>query len=158
MSEEHEPLSESQSSELETLEWTVRLWKSNPQRLWVIVLAAVLAGAFGLLALKHPFGALVGIALIALSTADFWMPVKFKLDHQEARRTVGTSISAIAWTDVRQVREDDLGAKLSPLSNPDSRLEPFRGIYLRFDGNRDVVMERIRKEVGEECKISGPKN
>lgn len=158
MSEEREPEPGSDSSELATLAWTVRLWKDNPGRLGVIALTALVAAVAGLLALGHPLGALIGFAMIAFSTADYWMPVHFRLDHKEARRQLGPSVSSIAWTDVRQVREDEVGAKLSPLPNPESRLEPFRGIYLRFSGNRDEVMERIRKEVGEECKISGPKN
>lgn len=158
MDELREPESAANSSEGETYEWTVRLWKENPQRLGVIALTALIAGLFGLWALRHPVGFLVGVAMIGLSSADFWMPIHFQLTALEAKRRVGPSLSSIAWSDVQQVREDELGAKLSPLRDPSSRLESFRGVYLRYDGNREAVIQRIRSQVGESCKISGPKN
>lgn len=158
MDELREPESAAHSSEGETFEWTVRLWKENPKRLGAIALTALIAGIFGFWALRHPVGFLVGVAMIGLSSADFWMPIHFQLTPQEAKRRVGPSLSSIAWADVQQVREDDLGAKLSPLRDPSSRLEPFRGIYLYFDGNRDMVMDRIQQQVDQECKIFGPKN
>lgn len=158
MDELREPESAAHSSEGETFEWTVRLWKENPKRLGAIALTALIAGIFGFWALRHPVGFLVGVAMIGLSSADFWMPIHFQLTPQEAKRRVGPSLSSIAWADVQQVREDELGAKLSPLRDPSSRLESFRGIYLRYDGNRQAVIDRIRSQVGESCKISGPKN
>lgn len=119
---------------------------------------AFLAGVFGLLVFRNPIGGLLGAAMIALSTADFWMPIRYRLTDVDARRSVGFSHSSIQWSEVAQVREDDLGAKLSPLRNPSSRLEAFRGLYMHFDGNRDAIMDRIRRQVSDSCNISGPKN
>lgn len=158
MSEEREPETIPDSSEGSTLEWTVRLWQENPSRLWVIVVVAAFAGVIGLWALRHPLGFILGVGMIAMSTADFWMPMHFRLDSEGATRRVGPSVSSILWMDVQRVREDEVGAKLSPLSNPESRLEPFRGIHVRFSGNREAVIERIHREVGGECQISGPTN
>lgn len=153
-----EPETASSSSERETLIWTVQLSKRNPGRLAVVALVALLAAVVGFWALRHPVGGLIGAAMIALSTADFWLPIRFQLTDTEVKRSIGFSHSALLWSDVAQVREDDLGAKLSPLRDPSSRLEAFRGIYLVFDGNRDAVMDRIQQQVSDACNISGPKN
>lgn len=158
MDEVREPETASSSSERETLEWTVRLWRRNPGRLAVVAFVALLAGVIGFWALRHPVGLLIGAAMIALSTADFWLPIRYQLTDVEAKRSVGFSHSAIPWSAIVQVREDDLGAKLSPLRDPASRLEPFRGVYLLFDGNREAVMQRIQQQVSDSCNISGAKN
>jgi hypothetical protein len=48
----------------------------------------------------------------------------------------------MSWSQVKSVRRDALGAKLSPLARP-SRLEAYRGIYLWFEGNAEDVMAFI---------------
>lgn len=139
----------------EALTWTVRLWKRDPSKLYAIAGVSCVAGLLGLIALKGPIGVLVGIGMIFLATADFWMPLHFRLDETGATRKVGLSVSMIEWQAILQVRVDEDGVKLSPLASEGSRLEPFRGVYLRFDGNQNEVLERIRRRVGTECKISG---
>ena len=142
----------------DALSWSVALWKRDPAKLLVIASIASGAGVLGLIALKSPFGFGLGFIMIALATADFWLPIHHRLDGRGATRKVGLSVSTIEWSAIVQVREQQDGVKLSPLESASSRLEAFRGVYLRFDGNREQVMERIRREVGSECKISGPKN
>ena len=58
---------------------------------------------------------------------------------------------------VKRVIEGEDGVKLSPLAES-GRLSPFRGVFLRYSGNRETVLEYIRQSVGEECSISGEKN
>lgn len=142
----------------EPLVWSVKLWRRDPAKLLAIASIACVAGLMGLIALKTPVGLMLGVAMIALGTADFWLPIHHRLDAVGATRKVGLSVSTIGWSSILQVREDSDGVKLSPLDSAGSRLEPFRGVYLRFEGNREAVLERIRKQVGSECKISGPKN
>lgn len=155
---ELEPTSTGKASQGTTLEWTVRLWKREPTRLLAIAAVACLAGVIGLLALKSLIGGVIGVLMIVLSTADFTMPIRFRLDGTGASRRVGFSVTSIPWDTVRSVRFDDIGAKLSPLEDPSSRMEAFRGVYLVFEGNQEDVLEVIRRHVGEACKISGPKN
>jgi len=56
----------------------------------------------------------------------------------------------IQWADVRRCYIDDLGIKISPL-NRRSRLEAFRGVYLRFAGNRDEVISAVKALRGPAC-------
>lgn len=142
----------------EALTWSVTLWKRDPPKLFAIAAVACVAGVIGFLALRSPLGIPLGIGMIALGTADYWMPIHHRLDAIGATRKVGLSVSSIEWKAILQVREEADGVKLSPLEAASSRLEPFRGVYLRFEGNRDEVMERIRGQVGGECKIFGPKS
>lgn len=51
------------------------------------------------------------------------------------------------WSDFRSFYADRNGVLLSPFARP-SRLENFRGIYLRFGAcNRDEILDFIRRKV-----------
>jgi len=130
---------------VEPLTWRVRLADDNPSRLLPIALAALVAGAVGI-ALGHSivFG-IVGVAAIAASTSEYWLGVTCTLSPDGATVRAGPSVSAIAWPDVRRVIVNDAGVTLSPLPG-DSRLTPFRGVYLRAGR---MGTERLVRAIGE---------
>ncbi|MER3465869.1 MAG: hypothetical protein C4340_01320, partial [Armatimonadota bacterium] len=75
-------------------------------------------------------------------TAEFMLPVRYRLDARGASRKVGWSLTQIEWKDVRRVIEGTDGVKLSPLDRS-SRLAPFRGVYLRFGSMQQDVLDLI---------------
>ena len=124
--------------------WTVRLWQRNPQKLAGIMVAGMLGAMVGLWAFPGTvFGALLGFAFIAGATTDFWLPQHFTLDGTGARSRCGISVTSLEWEAVKRVYEMGDGVKLTPLDS-DTRLEPFRGIFLRYENNREQVLETIR--------------
>jgi hypothetical protein len=58
------------------------------------------------------------------------------------------------WTQFRSFYPDPNGVLLSPFAHP-SRLENFRGIYLRYHGQADqvlrIVAERITPPIGDKA-------
>lgn len=69
--------------------------------------------------------------------------------------------SEIKWANVKRCYLDDFGVKLSPLDRV-SRVEAFRGVYLRFGDNQNEVIEAVKalrppptqeEEVAEECNV-----
>lgn len=136
------------------MEWQVHLSKRNPQKMAAVGLAASVAGLGGWLVMRSPFFALLGVLFILASTTDFWLPVRYRLDEKGASLKCGVSQSAIDWPMVKSIVENNEGVKLSPLK-PGGRLEAFRGVYLRFENNRDEVLAKIRSHMEEQCSISG---
>lgn len=129
--------------------WTVRLWKARPQRL-VAIFASCLGAAFiGWLLLHQILAAIIGFFVIAFATAEYWMPQKYKLAKSGASARCGLSVTAIAWEDIKRVIPDAKGVKLSPLAE-DTRMAPFRGVYLRFEENEQEVMSRIRAKLNDD--------
>jgi hypothetical protein len=104
----------------------------------MFVLAAA-AGYFVIGAL----GALAAATVVLASIADFVFPTTYELTRDRAvcRRVFGTT--EIQWENVKRCYLDDLGVKLSPFGRL-SRLEAFRGVYLRFAGNQEQVIEAVR--------------
>jgi hypothetical protein len=137
-------IAESNGAEGAELQWTVRLYRRNPEKLVVIWAVAIVAAVAGFFYFKgNLLGALVGFLMIALSTTDFWLPLHFRLDGTGAHLRCGISVTSIEWEAVKRTYEVDNGIKLTPLATP-SRLEPFRGVRLRFDGNREEVLAAVR--------------
>jgi len=125
-----------------TLQWTVHLLRQQPQKAWgaagVMVLAAVLVGV----AFRSAGMGLLALVLLWLATRDYWLPVRYTVSEKGAAvRYLGAAFD-IPWERVKYVTVGADGGKLSPLA-PRSRLEPFRGVYLRFGDNREQVLEAI---------------
>jgi hypothetical protein len=96
--------------------------------------------------------ALLGLAtaiLLLLSTAEFFLPVHYCLTPDAASSKSLLCRRTVQWASVRAAWADGHGLKLTPLS-PSSRLEPFRGIYLRVPGGLgsdlgQAVVEYVRR-------------
>lgn len=123
------------------LEWTVELGKQLAQKRIPVAIAGLVAAGLGAVFIGI-FGAFLGIAVVFVSTAELWMPMRFKLTSDEASARVGLSVTAIRWENVKRVLETDQGVTLSPLEKS-SRLDAFRGVYLRFSSNRSEVLAKI---------------
>lgn len=126
-------------------EWRVHLAAENPRK--SAALAAVCVGALALI--HFAFGQrpwLTGLATLILlgSLADWLLPVKYRLTTRGASYSNLVLRKRMAWEEIRRVYVADSALKLSPFSRR-TRLEAFRGLVLRFGGNRDEVV-RIVKE------------
>ena len=90
--------------------------------------------------------ALFSAALLALMTARYFVPTEVTLDEAGVRvRALGRERRR-PWAEVRALYPHRDGVHLSPFARP-SALDPFRGIYLRFAGNRDAVLGFCERHV-----------
>ncbi len=130
----------------DTLSWSIHLLRRQTHRAPRI--AAALMGAFVLsLCLFHSVWlALLPAAAVLLSLSEFVFPVWYVLTSQSATAKHGLTSLEIRWADVRHAYLTDEGVKLSPLRAKNSRFEPLRGVYLRFDANnREAVIAAVRR-------------
>ncbi|GIV21392.1 MAG: hypothetical protein KatS3mg023_3143 [Armatimonadota bacterium] len=135
-------MSDEEQANQYTLRWRVHLLREQPQKAWLAGAIMLLASALVGVAFRSAGMGLLALLLLWLATRDYWLPVHYAVDEQGARvRYLGAGFD-IAWERVKYVTVTPDGVKLSPLP-PRSRLEPFRGVYLRFAGNRDQVLEAI---------------
>lgn len=130
-----------QSKPVVEMEWQVQLGADESWKRLPVLVASLIAAGFGWY-LIGVFGAFMGVAVVLASTAELWMPMRFKLTDVDASSRVGLSLTAIRWENVKRVLETDQGVTLSPLEKS-SRLDAFRGVYLRFSGNRSEVLAKI---------------
>jgi hypothetical protein len=143
---------DSAKEEPEVLTWSVRLWEQAPERRWIVLASAIGAGALGFAFFQSVPMALVGFVVIMGSMSECWLPLHFKLDERGASVRCGFSVTAITWDSVKRVAEGEAGLRLSPLTKA-NRLAPFRGVFLRYAGNRDGVLEYVRNRGGDGARL-----
>jgi hypothetical protein len=127
----------------EPLEWSVELGAVRPERRY-IVLAVALGAAFIGLKLGGILLSAIGLLVVLLSTAELFLPLRYRIDADGARVRCGISVTAITWTDVKRLIPMRDGVRLSPLDRA-SRLDEFRGVYLRFGDIEGQVSGKIRE-------------
>ena len=126
-------------------------WRCHPARRQpgkAALVLVVLAGLFVLLALyttSIPF-ALVLTLVLFLSLSAFYFPTWYHVSGQGIR--VKTLITRFErpWNTYRSHWPDQNGVLLSPFPRK-SRLENFRGLFVRFEDNRDEVLAYVRRYV-----------
>jgi hypothetical protein len=129
------------------MKWDVKLWERSPRKLYMILAACLAAGCIGWIAFQQVIFIIIGFAAIAIATAEFWVPQKYKIDEDGASSRNGFAVTSISWADVKRVTQDGDGVRLSPLEK-DGALAPFRGVYLRFCANRQEVIQAIEERWG----------
>src|SRR5687768_281835 len=118
-----------------SLEWSVWLAKRHPARAAGARLLALAVGGLAAYVFRSPVAAAVTVALLLGAVGEFLLPVAYRLTAEGAEARNFCYWRKIAWTEVKRVAVGEEGIKLSPLTC-DSPREAFRGVLLRFAGNR----------------------
>ena len=131
------------------MEWTVhpikRNWKVSIGVIaFLMILCAAIYFSFHSIALL-----ILSVVILVGSLAPFFFPTTYKLQNDcVIVRSLLRRFSR-QWDVFRSYYPDKNGVLLSPFPTP-SRLENFRGIYVRFSHNRSEVVNFIRE------KMDGP--
>ena len=107
----------------------------------VILLAGVLAA---MVMNNNAWWGLVGVSVLFLSGWTFFLPVTFIMDEEGVRKKSPFGTEEKKWSQVKNIVADRYGVLLSPFPQP-TRLAKFRGLSVQFSGNREEVLEFIRK-------------
>jgi hypothetical protein len=91
---------------------------------------------------------LISLILIGGSILPYFLPTNYELSEN------GISVRSVftrqkkSWSQFRSFSVDNHGVFLSPFTKP-SRLENFRGLYIRFHGNRDEVVAFVKRMISD---------
>lgn len=125
-------------------------WRSHPVRNggWrlVFVVAMLIALPMGLVFLYGPFYGLLTILIMGGSLGTYFLPTDYVFYGGGVEtRFIGVT-RRFTWEQFRSYYDDRNGILLSPFDKP-SRLENFRGVFLRYDQNHDAVIDIVRRNV-----------
>jgi len=126
------------------LTWRIHLAKEQPQQLAGILVAMAGMGMLAYVLFQNLIPAIVMAFVFLGSLSDFLLPVTYTLTKKEASASTLVGKQVIAWEKVRKCYLHEDGIKLSPLGRK-SRLEAYRGVFLRFNGNQEELIEAVRK-------------
>jgi len=141
---------EPQNSSNVRIEWSVHPIKKNWKvsvgvASFLLALCAAIYISFN----SAAFLAL-SIAILTCSLAPFFFPTTYTL--QDDCITVKSRLRRFSrhWDSFKSYYPDRNGVLLSPFPHP-SRLENFRGVYVRFGHNRSEVVDFVKEKIeGEE--------
>ena len=127
--------------------WSVHLLREQPSRLAVIGACCALVFCSALLLFHNLLVALGATAMVIASVVEYLLPLSYTLDDEGAHvRIAGIDWLDMAWDRVGSAYSIPGGMKLSPFHRPaQSRMEPYRGISLRFAPDQAAGIEEFVK-------------
>jgi hypothetical protein len=133
------------------LEWTVHLLKRDPSRARAVAGCMLLAFALGALMFRSLPIALLGPLLLFSATAEYLLPIRYRLTTLRATASYGAARLEIPWERVKRCDTSAGMVRLSPFAFP-NRLDNFRGVGLRFGnpgeaGDRDSVTRVVEERL-----------
>lgn len=140
----------------ELLRWCYHPVREGGGRLLAVL--AFLTGMPILLGwLYGPFFVILSLVILGGSLGTYFLPTEYIVYSGGLEtRFIGVT-RRFAWDQFRSFYPDRNGVLLSPFPSP-SRLENFRGLFVRFNHNRDdvlaIVRERVPIPLKEEAKPS----
>lgn len=134
------------SEEGEALEWTCHPVKRKPLVSVLVSLFVVIIGVAIFMTTESHLFTVLGMVIILASLAKFYFPTRFKLSDRGVTVKTTTQTLFKEWKIYRSCYPDKKGILLSPFAEP-SRLENFRGLYVMFEGNGEIVTEFVRERI-----------
>ena len=102
----------------------------------------ILTGAALWVATASSYWVGLGVVVLVVTSREFFLPTRFTLDDRGATKRFLLFTRFMPWEKVRRTSPDSRGVLLSPMPFP-SRLEVFRGLYLRFGRSRAEVLSYL---------------
>jgi hypothetical protein len=135
------------------------IWKNhpaayNPKRTMLVALFLILI--FVAVYLTTSSWVLTAVAVLIMfgSLTSFFLPTIYSFDNKNIYIKTLSGKRTFNWGRFRSYYPDKNGVLLSPFLRP-SRLENFRGIYLRFTNNRKEVLGYIEGMLESQKKEDG---
>lgn len=113
------------------LTWRVHLLARRPRDLALVLTTALLAALLARVAAGPGLAPAAGATLILLAAREYLLPIRYGITERGVVATAPLSRMELQWKDVRRTVWRREGLLVSPLPAP-SRLDSFRGVYLRF--------------------------
>lgn len=131
----------------DTLQWeSFPLRREKPAKSMLLVALIVASSAAAAIGFEHWFYGLFSLAALTASLSRYFFPTRYVLNGEGiSSEHLGLKRRRF-WGEFRRADEQRDGIFLRPSVRP-SRLDSFRGVFLRFDQNRAEVARFVRCHV-----------
>lgn len=123
--------------------WVVHPIRRAHKKTALLAVVVVLTAALIYLNTQSVAWTVFSVLVLLLGVIDFIAPMEFHVDEWGVRSRILFYRRRKPWSALRTYHPDQNGVLLSPFSKR-SRLETFRGMYIRFADNRQDVMPLIQ--------------
>ncbi len=130
------------------LAWTSHPLKQSLRKSLLLAGVLLLTGVAIYLNTGAVSWALGSMGLLLLGVHDFILPTRYRMTTEVAEsRSLGYRRNK-RWSALRSYHADKNGVLLSPFPTP-TRLDTFRGLYIRYSGNKAEVLAFVRDRLKE---------
>lgn len=126
---------------VEQFEWVSHPVKESVKKNIIAGIGVLVILAGGFIWLYIP-GVLLGLIIILLTLTPYFLPTKYIISERGVEVHYMFQKKMHKWDMFRSYYDDENGILLSPFRRP-SRLENYRGLYVRYGNNREKVSELI---------------
>ncbi len=126
--------------------WRVHPLRANWRRSTLLLhfLLLLFLGIYWLF--QSVFVTLLSVIFVTGSLYRYFVPFRYELHEHQLIVMAPFYRLTKSWSDFRSFYVDNNGVLLSPFAKP-SRLENFRGVYVRFDANQSEVVNFIKNKI-----------
>ncbi|HVP36469.1 MAG TPA: hypothetical protein VMT04_05685 [Terriglobales bacterium] len=132
--------------EAQVLKWIDHPLKKSGKNLLIVVLFLVIGPTVVYFSTRSVFFLILSIIFLLGSLSTFFLPTTYELTENGIKVIFFFNTRQMEWGKYRSYYVDKNGVLLSPFEKP-SRLENFRGIYLRFNQNKEEVVNFIQQRI-----------
>lgn len=126
-------------------------WETHPVKKSISITILVILFLFVIwlvvyLATSSFFLTGLSVVIMLVSLSSFFLPTRYELNQEKVKIRFFLTMREREWRAFRSFYVDKNGVLLSPFAKP-SRLENFRGVYVRFNQNKDQVVEFVKSKI-----------
>ena len=139
------------SSDADRLIWTVHPVRDDPRKgvaFWTLFAAIIYVFYWNLRPeLTVELAALataLAAAVLLVFFSDIYLPTTFTIDERGVAVERRFHKRRFEWAKIRSAADERKGLFLSPFATK-TRLENFRGVFLKYAGNREAALAQVRR-------------
>ena len=133
------------------LTWVVHPLRHQHNKTFILLCVLALTATFVYMSTASIGWTFLGVLVLLFGVIDYLVPVTFKLTDKGVESRMLIYRRQRPWSMLRSFYTDKNGVLLSPFPTR-SRLDTFRGLYIRFDGNREAVLAIVRERLGQDAE------
>lgn len=130
----------------DTLQWRHSPWSERPLKTWALL--AVNLAVVAVVYFTFPEKGFAGLAILLMfgMTLSLLVPIRYEFNDKGVTVFFLGTRSFRPWAHYRNFYVHKDGVFLTSMKKPSS-LDPFRGHFLYYGGNRDEVVDYARRSI-----------
>ena len=139
-----------------TLEWVCHPAKKKPRVTFLVTIFLLVIIGLVYYATSSVWFGVLAVLILFGSLTSYYFPTRYKFTEDAVYIKTTTQSLQKKWSQYRTYYVDKNGVLLSPFTRP-SRMENFRGIYIKFWYNKDEVVAFVKERMDKDKNTEGQK-
>ncbi len=132
-----------------SLKWVAHPFKKNKKKTFFLILFLILVWGLVYWSTLSLGYLLLAVFILMASLSAYFFPTTYEMTEQKITVKYIATRKEKSWDTFRSFYADKNGVFLSPFPKP-TRMENFRGLYVRYNDNQEEVLSFVREHIKTE--------